>query len=119
VALVGDVRNTWQAVDRQRFGQKVTAEVEEVVASLKPVLLPRGQGGARSIPREMVWLHSPHYTYTGPASARGSLVRHMPPAPTERELQAGGERGRRLAEMVVVGGEQLVLPQISSARRRQ
>eukprot|EP01048_Picozoa_sp_COSAG05_P019211 COSAG05_NODE_2955_length_2470_cov_2.101266_2_plen_436_part_00 len=87
VLLVGDVRNTWQTVDQQRFGSKIQSDPLE---SVNPVFLEHGQGGARSIPKELVWLHSGSYRYTGPTN---QIVRHMDNRPSAREIASERARG--------------------------
>ena len=88
VVLVGDVRNTWQTVDRQRFGSKIQSDPLE---SITPVFMPRNQGGARSIPKEQVWLHG-SYRYTDPTNG---IVRHMDSRPSARE--SAGARAHGIA----------------------
>ena len=83
--LVGRVQNSWQPTDHQAFGTKLEPDWQDP-ASLNPIMRPAGDGGARSIPKEMVWLHSGSLRYTG---ANNDLVRHVPEPPAGPSRQAG------------------------------
>lgn len=72
--LVGSVKNSWQPVDHQMWGQKIQSDASDPF-SQNPIYRPAGGGGARSMPREMVWLHSNNYRFTG---RENDLVRHVP-----------------------------------------
>jgi hypothetical protein len=105
--LVGSVKNSWQPVDHQMWGQKLHPRPDDPF-SQNPIFKPAGDGGARSIPREMVWLHSGSYRYTG---FENNLVRHLPEPPARYEH--GGQDARPSLQLV---GQQSMLTPRSATR---
>lgn len=118
--LVGSVQNSWQPVDHQLWGKKLHSDASDP-ESHNAIFRPAGDGGARSIPKEMVWLHSGSYRYTG---IENDLVRHVP-EPRDHGLKPGMQlvgsqkmRTPRSRAGVRVGSARnlVVLPKLDSGR---
>ncbi len=107
--LVGSVKNSWQPVDHQMWGQKIHSDASDPF-SQNPIFRPAGGGGARSIPREMVWLTSSSYRYTG---IDNDLVRHLP---DEAPQYGHGGRDARPG-LNLVGHQSMLTPRGSVSAR--
>ena len=105
--LVGDVKNSWQPVDHQMWGQKLHSDASDPF-SQNPIFRPAGDCGARSIPREMVWLTSRNYRYTG---IENNLVRHVPEEAPQYEH--GGRNAR--PGLHLVGQQTMLTPRRTAA----
>jgi hypothetical protein len=107
--LVGSVKNSWQPVDHQMWGHKIHSDASDPF-SQNPIFRPAGGGGARSIPREMVWLTSRNYRYTG---IENDLVRHVPDEAPQYEY--GGRDAR--PGLNLVGQQSMLTPRSSASAR--